>query len=114
MNTEKFTQGQWVVNGRQVVLSETPCNKRCSGYGCDNDFICDLDDGEYHEYYDQEEMNANAALIAAAPEMYRLLQNFVKWDEDYPVGNNPMKGLYEFNNLISETEKVLKKARGEG
>ena len=36
-----------------------------------------------------------------------LLRKFVKWDEDYPVGSNPMRGLYEFNNLIRETKNLI-------
>jgi hypothetical protein len=97
---EKFTPGEWKVSGYKVVLSETPCNKRCSGYGCDNDFICDLDDGEYHEYYDPVEMNANATLIAAAPDMYRMLEQLHGALKSVPI-------------LQGEIEEVLKRARGE-
>lgn len=36
-----------------------------------------------------------------------LLKKFIKWDKDYPVGCNPMSGLYEFNSLILEAEKLV-------
>lgn len=71
---EKFTKGEWIVEGCQVVLKEYPEEKRCFGYGCDERFICCLDDGEYHQYHDEKEMEANAKLIAAAPNMFALLK----------------------------------------
>lgn len=40
---------------------------RTYGYcGTKDDFICDLNDREYHEYRDLKEQNANAKFIAAA------------------------------------------------
>lgn len=51
----------------------------------------------------QEESDANAALIAAAPEMYEALEFSKKKFHD----------LY-FENCCEYIESVLKKARGEG
>lgn len=75
---EKFTKGEWIVEGCQVVLKEYPEQKRCFGYGCDERFICCLDDGEYHQYHDEKEMEANAKLIAAAPNMFALLKTIIQ------------------------------------
>lgn len=49
-----------------VIYTDEP---RTHGYGCGNQFVCDLNDGEYHEYTNPAEQAANAALIALAPEM---------------------------------------------
>ena len=36
-----------------------------------------------------------------------LLKKFIKWDKDSSVRCNPMSGLYEFNSLILEAEKLV-------
>lgn len=92
---EKFTPGEWKIEERQsrfgdmelygfAILTET---KRIC--------MCQTDDGR-----DIPQMKANASLIAAAPEMYRLLQQLHGSLQSVPI-------------LQAEIEKVLKKARGE-
>lgn len=103
---EKFTPGPWEVAGHHIEAVGDFKEKRCSGYGCNNNFVCDLDDGEYHEYWDEAECAANAHLIAAAPEMYRLLE--------YLADGVRFGGLQHTDrSLAAEIDKVLKKARGE-
>ena len=100
MSDEKFTRGPWEVVGHHIEAAGEFKEKRCSGYGCNNNFICDLDDGEYHEYWDEAECAANAALIAAAPELYECLCDV-------------MTDLEMSDGMRAHFEKVLKKARGE-
>lgn len=97
MSNEKFTQGEWTVEEKSAILNcltwfgfqviSQEKRKR----------IC------YSETDDKKnipEMKANAALIAAAPDMYRMLEQLHGTLSKVPV-------------LQGEIEKVLKKARGE-
>ena len=72
----KYTPGPWEVGeyGSTVVTAYTPDRERVSGCGCDNNFVSDLNDGDYHIYESEEEQRANAYLIAAAPEMLEVLE----------------------------------------
>ncbi|GHT17531.1 hypothetical protein FACS1894189_3560 [Planctomycetales bacterium] len=54
-----------------------------------------------------------AALIAAAPEMLEVLEEFVKWDKDYPIGHNPMGGFHAFNRIMYKAHNIIAKAKGE-
>jgi hypothetical protein len=71
-----FTPGPWIAHDNgSSVYTEAPVDPgRCYGYGCGPAFVCDLNDGEYHEYSDSAEQVANARLIAAAPDMYEALK----------------------------------------
>ena len=91
---EKFTQGEWRL--------ETACqsiyiikDKRWQEIASVN-----------HINWDYNTICANAALIAAAPEMYRMLKYLadgVRWG-----------GIQHTDrSLAAEIEKLLKKARGE-
>lgn len=64
---EKATPGPWYANrsGRGVITQYTPLKDRTFGYGCGDEFVCDLNDGEYHEYCDDKEQVNTAAHIAA-------------------------------------------------
>lgn len=69
------TPGPWeAIDNRQVVTVAEVETGRTYGYGCENDFVCDLNDGEYHEYRNEKEQAANARLIAAAPELLEALK----------------------------------------
>ena len=68
-------QSGWMVRvGRgeycdSINTAYYPENKiRTEGYGCDNTFIADLNDDEYHTYSSLQEQIANAKFIAAARE----------------------------------------------
>lgn len=85
-----WTPGPWEYDGYQVVWPDAPQppnrymldpetkrkiplhyddERRTYGYGNDNNFVADLNDGEYHEYASKVEQDANGRLIALAPEM---------------------------------------------
>lgn len=70
VRAEAATPGPWVADEHafSVNLGYNPDHKRTHGYGCGNNFVCDLNDGEYHEYYREDEQRANADFIAAARE----------------------------------------------
>lgn len=94
MKEEKFTQGEWVMGERQA--SCCGFDMYCFFIMANHEIIC------LSKTVDQEnipKMQANANLIAAAPEMYEILK-LVK-DE---LGSG---------FLVMEIDKVLKKARGE-
>lgn len=65
---DRATPPPWVADekGYDVSLGYTPECGRTHGYGCGNNFVCSLNDGEYHEYYDESEQRANAEFIAHA------------------------------------------------
>lgn len=65
---KQATPGPWeaVEDGSGVDLSYEPDHERTYGYGCDNRFVCNLNDGDYHEYESEEEQKANAQFIATA------------------------------------------------
>lgn len=65
---KEATPGPWETDDfcYGVDLAYEPETRRTYGYGCDNRHICDLDDGEYHEYENDQEREANCKFIAAA------------------------------------------------
>lgn len=73
MSEFKGTPGPWVSHNSGVTTEAPVKPNRTHGYGCSNDFVCCLNDGEYHEYSDGEEQVANARLIAASPELLEAL-----------------------------------------
>ena len=85
MSEPKFTQGLW--NNCDGETIETKKARIC--------IIAPLN-------LTQEESDANAALIAAAPEMYEALE----------FSKRKFHDLY-FENCCEYIESVLKKARGE-
>jgi hypothetical protein len=98
----KFTKGPWKTDGHhEVVTDYEPDYQRTSGFGCGNDFICALNDGEYHDYIDGKgEAEANANLIAAAPDMYELILEIVD-----------KVGIYD-EALSQKANNVITKATG--
>ena len=72
MNTEKFTPGEW----RAVINEPLEDDHICDVYDSNNNCICECFD---HERWGDEtgiseqQKEANMYLIAAAPEMYALL-----------------------------------------
>ena len=69
------TPGPWRFLENSVI-TDCPNLKmnRTHGYGCGNNFIASLNDGEYHEYSNAVEQAMNGHLIAAAPEMLEALK----------------------------------------
>lgn len=93
MSNEKFTPGEWVTRPGNTTVLDKKSNPIAMVYRA--------------EYYrSKEESFANAALIKAAPEMYRMLKYLadgVRWG-----------GIQHTDrSLAAEIENLLKKARGE-
>lgn len=103
MSETKFTPAPWKAEYGSVVTDYKPDTKRIHGYGADNDFVCDLNDGEYHEYYSADEQEANTNLIAAAPELYEALDRLVNWIETE----------YGCTERVNDAVEAMAKARGE-
>lgn len=99
-NKTGFTKGEWAIdNTYSTMYLMTSVN----GHICEVD--CDYDcDGNASP---TDEQKANAHLIAAAPEMCRVIEQIVKW-QDGDKGE-----LLEYiNNSKSSFKKLLAKARG--
>ena len=90
------TPGPWRWSLFSVVTDAPVSANRTYGYGCSDNFICDLDDGEYHNYSDSGEMEANAQLIAAAPDLLAVCESMLE------------RGIYN-DQLIY----AVRKAKGE-
>ena len=96
--TEKFTKGPWIV--REEPSSDGhPVISPVGGYA-----ICQS--WNQGETYDA---NANAALIAAAPEMYEALNELQQlFRDDLAPGY-----IYACKDVLKNADAALKKARGE-
>ena len=114
MSREKFTPGPWHADwsGAAVLF---PFVWKRGGYAiakmCGKPKHPDFDVASERDLADPEKVKANAALIAAAPEMYAVLQHYVDLLEQANSGNRTAEcKLFEDIALI---EQVLKKALGE-
>lgn len=67
------TPGPWVAD-ENVVYTDAPIGQR--------GFIADIYDGTRLPDTDEKIAGANARLIAAAPELLKLLQEVLEWNED--------------------------------
>ena len=88
MSKEKFTQGEWYPccgDYNVAILDEKGFAKTIISYNCDASIV------------DDDEINANQHLIAAAPDMYRMLKNI---EEDSSQVN------------VITIRRLLAKARG--
>jgi hypothetical protein len=92
MSNTKFTKGPWVNDDLNISCGKIMDIAIVIGYDPDKTGfnICN-------------ECTSNAELIAAAPEMYKMLSDF----KDFAV----RQGWYHV--LINDAEKLLAKARGE-
>ena len=110
MNNEKFTQGEWEI----CYFRETP-------FGLEHYLVHEPNYGEvavvnFHGESDGETEKANAALIAAAPQLYKMLKLACYEFEimaNYCEENNMEGDAQSYTNLAFYIHKVLKKARGE-
>ncbi len=99
MSDEKFTQGEW-----EVVHASSH-----HGYYVQDDngvTVCDLyymSNGRHYHHQNKFDAKPNAHLIAAAPEMYRLLETISDY---YKLTGGEC-------HHESEIESLLAKARGE-
>ena len=101
----KFTPGPW--------------EKRWTGFGS---YTIDKEDTEIAEVFysvkgfveicglfDRETAVANADLIAAAPEMYRVLKQLLRFNYD---NDNSPAARHEWLEAWDEAERVLRKVEG--
>lgn len=100
MNKQKFTPGPWslLFNDKTKVVLEQ------QGVAV---FIADTYAGFTKS---EEEQKANAALIAAAPEMYDLLEHYLGLIQKASEGDTVAE--QKIFEQAADIEKVLKKARG--
>ena len=99
MSAPKFTKGPWNLDALSVVDSENRVIARCH-----YNWLFSDDDDEV-----LANAEANAALIAAAPEMYDFVQFFEKF-----AGQCYCRTLGEAGQKIyDEAVRICKKARGE-
>ena len=97
MSKEKFTQLPWRIEGFRDFISIM------AGYS----EICYIDDD-----LRRDNVQANARLIAAAPDMYALLGRLEDYFQNRHIyGYGVEEKVSE--DLLSEIKKVMKKARGE-
>lgn len=102
MSEAKFTKGEWrrhySPNGQEYVICD---GRRNGGYA-----VASLSGSN---------SKANAHLIAAAPEMYAMLEKAKTLIEDYDYDYFCSRGFGEWSAPESSTEieKLLAKARGE-
>lgn len=111
MPNEKFTPGNWVALSGHKVWDESEkviniCQEEGAPYTQFSSDVCEL----VISHDNPDVVRANASLIAAAPEMYQLLQKFIPMDED---GNGSF--VYEDGSecMGEDVNKLLAKARGE-
>ena len=102
--TEKFTPGEWEISdmsGVDAMDNYTVCFH--IGVSSTGEMIADCQSNNKSDY---ERVRANAYLIKAAPEMYRMLK--------YLADGIRFGGLQHTDrSLAAEIDKLLKKARGE-
>ncbi len=64
--------------------------------------------GGYETGAGEDRTNANARLIASAPEMLAGLKRLVQYSDEYPTGG------YHMNDVIRQCRAVIAKAEGRG
>ena len=94
MSETKFTKGEWQVSGDGLNVNSGGCRVARAYSGSNIAYV--------------QPARANAHLIAAAPEMYAIIANIVK----YSKLNDSSVNEYTHNSILS-FEKLLAKARGE-
>ena len=99
MSEDKFTPPPWSVPSRG--------NLRGAVVAKDGQMVCDPSGAGRHE----DEMDANARLIAAAPEMHKLLRRIESYFKNRHIyGEGVDESVSE--KLLNRIEMVLKKAEG--
>lgn len=101
MSEPKFTKGPWkFCNDDKGMYQSTDDGKRLKLlFSFDMSFVG----------LSASEHNANAALIAAAPELYRMLEKLLMAAKTA----NVLNPVQIHSSLICDVEETLKEARGE-
>lgn len=123
MSKEKFTPGEWTAHLGIMEPTFVHIGKDDDYVDGETTVICELHHGIKKRHpdsvgfdFDTSEMRANAALIAAAPEMYRLLYKLCRKTSHCPYCGSRLTGRKAMMYLDCEKceiNRVLKKARGE-
>ena len=102
---EKFTKGKWVIDAKNKFIDGAAITSECRNGMVE---ICKVESAYFDGNLDNDfevEQKANAHLIAAAPEMYAMLEDYVSFSE---------RGDAEgFNQMLYVVKDLLAKARGE-
>lgn len=118
MSDKKYTPGPWEVF--DDGMREYGIKAVTSPHGTGLDFvICDDVRGDYRDNQTGGSPSANAALIAAAPELLEALEEVVK--ELYELSrdecDDPSVGIFGWNDInermIPNALKAIAKAKGE-
>lgn len=108
MSNEKFTPGPWRREGNRVYpITEAGRARHWGGPICSVDYnsFVDQDSADKNE----KEAGYDAALIAAAPEMYE----FINWIRSVQGQYAIIKGKKFLPQILDKAYELLKKARGE-
>ena len=105
----KHTPGPWIAKYMRATTGE---NEYWICFDAFASIACVRHGADDEEYGGHESLVANANLIAAAPEMYSIIERLDYFSEalihkEYEVGSETIKELVEL------AKSVLKKARGE-
>jgi hypothetical protein len=99
--SEKFTQGEWEIEEREMNIRDT----HMFGFSIMTKehriCMCQTDDDR-----NIPQMKANAALIAAAPEMYKIIGWLGSVEGQCAI-------LTKDSEIVRKAHAILKKARGE-
>ena len=106
MSEEKFTLGPWYIKPSEEIRR----------YSSTRITILDTQDGQYQRRHVIAQVakgngrgDANAALIAAAPEMYE----FIRWIRSVQGQCAIMKWRKFLPEILDKADEILQKARGE-
>ena len=95
---KKFTEGEWIIDDIDI-LSESGM-AICQVYDASDSHILDMD---------QDIVNANAKLIAAAPDLLHILNSIVLSVKAHPDYVNGQEGD-EWHDIVELAEQTIKKA----
>lgn len=114
MSEEKFTKGPWFIKQSEEIRSPYSATNVSST----RITILDAPGGQYQSRHVIAQVakgngrgEANAALIAAAPEMYGILEHYL--DLIQRANDGDAVSEQKIFEQSADIEKVLKKARGE-
>ena len=105
MSEEKFTPGPWVVDADFYVYGGDGRKNQGEYFdGVEFPLVCDVES----DSRDRKENKANAALIAAAPEMYE----FIRWIRSVQGQCAIMKWRKFLPEILDKADEILHKAEG--
>lgn len=106
MSETKFTPGPWFVDADFYVYGGDGRKNQGEYFdGVEFPLVCDVES----DSRDRTENKANAALIAAAPEMYE----FIRWIRSVQGQCAIMKWRKFLPEILDKADEILHKAEGE-